>query len=348
MILTALVFILLLSGLVLMHELGHFMAARWAGVRVEQFSIFFPPHIFKRRVGRTELAVGTIPLGGYVKLVGEETATKGSGSFAAAPWGARFGIILAGVGMNVLTTVTLLWIGFMVGMPPLVSTPAELGVSTAASVVVTAVQPASAAESVGIRLGDVVTGFSSASELQAFTAAHRGQTVTLAIRRGDATINIQPLLTLEGPPLGIGLGEATLIRTNPITALRLAVIETGRMVRSMGNFLKDFAVGLFGHARLASEVAGPVGIFVYTGQALSLGFVYLIQLAAMISLNLALINVLPFPGLDGARALFILLEGLFDGRVLHETYEAIVHAVGFWLLIAFFIALTVRDLVKFF
>lgn len=348
MILTALVFILILSGLVIVHEFGHFVAARWFGVTVEQFSIFFPPHLWKRRIGQTELAVGLIPLGGYVKLAGEDSAVKGRGTFAAASWAVRLGIILAGVGMNVLTTIALLWIGFMVGMPPLVSTPAELGVPAPATVVVTAVQPASAAEAVGIRVGDTVTGFSSASELQAFTAAHRGQLVDLVVRHGDATISVQPTLALEGPPLGIGLGEASSIRTNPITALRLAVIETGRMVRSMGNFLKDLAVGLFGHARLAPEVTGPVGIFVYTGQALSLGFVYVLQLAAMISLNLALVNVLPFPGLDGARALFILLEGLFDGRVLHETYEAIVHAVGFWLLIAFFVALTLRDIARFF
>ncbi len=348
MFLTALVFVLLLSGLVLVHEWGHFIVARLCGVRVDQFSILFPPHILKKKYGETEYALGIIPLGGYVKLYGEDADAKGQGSFTKASRRARLGIIVAGVGMNVITAIALLTIGFTVGMPPVVSTPAQLGVNTPAEVIITLVAPGSPAEQVGIQTGDTVLNFTSAAELQAFTKSHQGQEVEVSVQRGDKTLTVRPMLATDGPALGVGLGEATIIKVGPVTALRLAVTETGHMIAAMGRFLQELFVGLFGHAKLAEGVTGPVGIFVFTGQAIDLGLVYVIQLAAMISINLALVNILPFPGLDGGRAFFIILEGLFGKTIVHEKYEAVIHMLGFWLLIIFFVAITVRDVVRFF
>ena len=348
--LTALVFIATLSDLVLVHELGHFVAARWAGVKVEQFSIFFPPHVFKYQGKQTELAIGIIPLGGYNRLYGEEQAATGQGAFNRASVWRRLGIILAGVAMNVITCVLLLWFGFMVGMPPVVSTPAELHVTVPTQVLVTAVQPNSAAARAGLVVGDSVEGFATATDIQLFTRAHRGETVSLTVHRNGQTTTVQPQLGTDAiAPLGIGISEATVIQVGPLTALRLSVVETGRMIAAMGHFLRDLVVGLFVHAKLADGVTGPVGIYQVTGQAVQLGFSYVIQLAAMISLNLALINLLPIPGLDGGRALFVILEAAAGGRkVVAEHHEALIHAIGFWVLILLFLAITVRDVTRLF
>ncbi len=348
--LTATVFIVLLSGLVIVHEFGHFVAARWAGVKVEQFSIFFPPHLFKHKGKETELAIGAIPLGGYVRLYGEDTLATGTGAFNRASVWRRLGIILAGVAMNLVACVGLLWVGFSVGMPPVVSTPAALGVSVPAQVLVTAVQPGSAAERAGLTVGDVVDGFGSTAEIQTFTRSHRGETVRLTVHRGSETTVVEPQLgTDEAAPLGIGIAEATVIKVGPIQALRLAVVETGRMVGAMGRFLGDLFGGLFLHAQLADGVTGPVGIYQVTGQAVQLGLSYVIQLAAMITLNLALINLLPIPGLDGGRALFVVLEATTGGRKLvAEHHEALIHAIGFWVLILLFLAITIRDVTRLF
>jgi len=348
MLITALVFVLILSGLVIAHELGHFWVAKLAKIRVEQFSIFFPPHIFKKKIGETEYALGSIPLGGYVKLYGEDEQTQGKGSFASASVATRLTVIIAGVVMNLLLAVTLLTVGFSIGMPPVVSTPSQLGLNVPTNVIITTVEAGSAANQAGVVTGDTVLGFESAAALQDFTASHRGQTVPITISHAGVERTVLPHLAISGPAFGVGLAEATIIKTNPITALRISVVETGHIVMAMGRFLKDFVVGLFGHAKIAPEVTGPVGIFVFTGEAIQLGFTYVIQLAAMISVNLALVNVIPFPGLDGGRALFVVLEGIFRRKVVHERYEAIAHAVGFWLLMIFFIAITVRDIGRFF
>ena len=352
MLLTAFVFIAILSGLVLVHELGHFVAARWAGVKVEQFSIFFPPHIWKRKGKETELAIGIIPLGGYVRLFGEDlpageagAEAKGSGAFNRASVWRRLGIIVAGVAMNLIASVILLWLGFTVGMPPIISTPAELNVSAPSQVLVTAIQSNSAAEKAGLVVGDIIDGFASATDIQTYTRARRGETVPLTVHRGSSTSTVQATLgTDETAPLGIGIAEATVIKVGPVTALRLAIVETSRMVAAMGQFLKDLIIGLFAHATVADGVTGPVGIYQITGQAVQLGFGYVIQLAAMISLNLALINLLPIPGLDGGRGLFILLEAIAGGKkVVAEHHEALIHAIGFWVLIILFLAITIRD-----
>lgn len=348
MLITAIVFVVILSGLVIAHELGHFWAAKLAKIRVEQFSIFFPPHAVKKKFGETEYALGIIPLGGYVKLFGEDEATKGKGSFASASVFTRLIVIIAGVGMNLLLAVLLLTIGFSIGMPPVVSTPAELHINAPANVIITTVEPGSAAEKSGVTTGDIVRGFETADALQDFTASHRGQMISLVITHAGADRTITPTLATSGPALGVGLAEATIIKTPLLTSLRISVLETGHIIAAMGTFLKDFVVGLFGHAKIAQEVTGPVGIFVFTGEAIQLGITYVIQLAAMISVNLALVNVIPFPGLDGGRALFVILEGIFRRKVVHEKYEAIAHAVGFWLLMVFFVVITVRDIGRFF
>lgn len=348
MFLTAIVFIFLLSGLVIVHEFGHFIAARRAGVTVEQFSIFFPPHLYKRKGQQTELAIGLIPLGGYVRLYGEDSDVKGNGAFNQATVWRRLAIIVAGVAMNLITAVVLLWVGFSIGMPPVVSTPAELGLTVPAQVIITHVAEGSAADTAGIETGDVIVGFERSGDLQDFTKRHQGEAVTLTVEHRGVERTITPTLATEGPALGVGLAEATIVKANPLVSLKLAVVETGRIVARMGQFVGELFVGLFTRNEAVQQVTGPVGIFVFTGQALELGFAFVLQLAAMISVNLALVNILPFPGLDGGRALFVLLEGVAGRKAVHEKYEAVIHALGFWLLLILFVAITIRDIGRFF
>ena len=347
-LITAIVFIFILSGLVIIHELGHFAVARWVKIRVEQFSIFFPPHIWKKKYGETEYAIGAIPLGGYVRLFGEESGVKTKGSYESASAWQRLAVIAAGVIMNFIMAVALLWFGFTIGMPPVVSSPAQLGINSPTQVIVTLVESGSAADKAGVQTGDEIKGYQSAQTLENFTAANRGETVNFIINHKGSDRTVTATLAKNGAAFGIGLAETTIIKVSPLIALKLAVIESWRIVVTMGKFMGQLFTGLFVHAKLSSEVTGPVGIFVYTGQALQLGFAYLVQLAAMISVNLALVNLIPFPGLDGGRALFVLLEAVFKRKVVREQYEAIFHTVGFWLLMIFFIVITVRDIGRFF
>jgi len=351
MILTIIIFILILGVLIFVHELGHFAMAKITGVKVEEFAFGFPPRIVSIRRGETRYSINLIPLGGYVKLLGEEEDVKKPGSFYEKSVGVRIGIVTTGVLMNFVLGILLMTIGFTIGMTPLVSDPATMGGQKTSKVMIIYVQPDSPAAKAGIQDGTILNGFASTSDLQSFTRSHLNQQIHLSIEKPNS--NTAEELTLQlsdnkDAPLGVGVVSITKIKQPFFQALWTSIKETGKVIAAIFVFLWDILRSLFttGKAGPAAEgVVGPVGLFNFTSQAIKIGWIYVLQLVVLLTINLGIINILPFPALDGGKVLFLSLEGIFRRKVIRQEIENIIHMVGFAILILLIIAITYRDIV---
>jgi regulator of sigma E protease len=349
MLLTIIVFIVILGLLIFVHEAGHFIAAKIAKVKVDEFAFGFPPRIVSIKRGETRYSINAIPLGGYVRLYGEEEEIKKPHSFFGRPVGYRIFIVTAGVLMNFILAIILMTIGFTVGMTPLVSDPATLSGTKKSQVMIVYVEPSSAAAKLGLAQGDILNGFSSPTDLQQFTQSHLGETVNLSITQGGKTENLTTQLSSDkNAPLGVGIVSITTVKQNVLTAFWTSIKETGKVIATLFVFLWTIIKSVFttGHAGQAAEgVVGPVGLFNFTSQALKIGWIYVLQLVALLSINLGIINILPFPALDGGKVLFLALEGIFRKKVIRQEVENIIHLVGFALLIILILAITYRDII---
>jgi len=349
--LTIVVFIVILGLLIFVHEFGHFIIAKIAKVKVEEFAFGFPPRILSIRRGDTRYSINLIPLGGYVKLLGEEENIKTPGSFFEKSVATRIGIIIAGVVMNFVLAIVLMTIGFSIGMTPLVSDPSTLGGEKVSKVMVVYVQPGSPAEQSGLSQGTILNGFNSTADLQNFTRSHLNQGVTFSIEKPNAKNAEEIKLTLsdnKDAPLGVGIVSITKVKQPFFQAFWTSVKETGKVIAAICVFLWDILKSLFttGKAGPAAEgVVGPIGIFNFTSQAIKIGWIYVLQLLILITINLGFINILPFPALDGGKVLFLFLEGIFRRKVIRQEIENIIHMIGFALLILLIIAITYRDIV---
>lgn len=352
MLLTTIVFIVILGLLIFVHELGHFLMARKNGVKVEEFAFGFPPRLWSIKRKETVYAINAIPLGGYVKLLGEEEGSDQAGSFGKKSVWSRISIVIAGVIMNFILAIILMTIGFSVGMTPLVSDPAKMSGTKESKVMVVYVLPNSAASSVGIKVNDIMNGFSSASDLQTFTRANVGKEVNISVTRKNAVENLTVKLSDNtGSPLGVSIVPVTKVKQPVHIAFVSAVVETGKTIGSFFGFIGNIIKSVFttGSAGAAAEgVVGPIGLFNYTSESIKLGWIYVLQLVILLSINLGIVNILPFPALDGGKALFIGLEGIFRKKVVKAEIENIIHLVGFVLLILLMIAITFRDVKNFF
>lgn len=356
MIVNIIVFVVVLSILVLVHELGHFWVARWCGIGVEEFGIGYPPRIWHRKKQGIIYSINLLPLGGFVRLKGEFGDSKDASAFNYAPVWKRIAVVVAGVIMNILLAWVVLFGAFMVGFSPLTQDVtaypgAELRYS---AVQIMNVAPSTPAQAAGLQLGDVIVQLDDvlikrATDVQQFTTSHRDQAVTVTVQRDSVEQSIP--LTLNGPaesPLGVSLGESAVVRLPFWQALRAATNEVVSIFTSICVALWDLVTGLFssGESAVVGEVAGPVGIYRITALAASIGPAAVLSLLVLFSINLAIINILPFPALDGGRLLFLLIEAARGKRVITEKIEAIITAFGFMLLLLLIILLTYHDLVR--
>ncbi|KKU48545.1 hypothetical protein A3H10_02645 [Candidatus Uhrbacteria bacterium RIFCSPLOWO2_12_FULL_46_10] len=352
-----LTFIITLLILVLVHEFGHFGAARWFGVAVDEFGFGFPPAIFKKRLGQTVYSFNWIPLGGFVRIRGEERTVVGPDSFSSqSPW-RRAVIIVAGIVMNLAVVVFLFTIGYAVGLPQ------ELGESLPAGARLSDVQhyiaatlPQSPADGI-LESGDAIVSidgqiFASLSDLQSYIRDHANSKLDLVIKRNleYRTVTIQPTLLKfrDQEVYGIGVSLFTTATVSypwykaPVEATRL----TARLFSLIATTLGELVVGLFRGAPASIDVTGPVGIAVLSGKVSSLGWIYILQFVAILSLNLAFINLLPFPALDGGRLLFIFIE-IIRRRPVSAELEGRIHSLGFTVLIILVVVVTYFDLKRF-
>lgn len=355
MLLTVLLFAAVLAVLVLVHEVGHFVAARLFGIDVEEFGIGFPPRAFGIRKGRTLYSLNWIPLGGFVKIKGEDDpSATGPGSFSHRPHYVRAIVICAGVFMNLVLASTLFAIGFGIGVPqPLDGLPSGARIRDPRVQVIEVIKDSPAARS-GFATGDTLLAIdgrtlSRIDDIQAYVDAAPGP-IEVTLRRGKETFSKQlsPALDPESGKkrMGVALVESAIVSFPWYSAIWHGIAATGFYVKEIILSFADLIKGLFVGQKPGTELSGPVGIAVLTGQAARLGFIYLLQFAALLSVNLAVINILPIPALDGGRLLFIIIEKL-RGRSVRPIVEAIIHRVAFFLLLGLVLIVTLHDIARY-
>lgn len=361
MITTIIVFLLVLSILVLIHEAGHFFVAKKLGIKVEEFGFGLPPRAFGIKRGETMYSVNWLPIGGFVKLYGEDEAGGGKASvkkeeikdtkrafFARPPW-QRAIIVVAGVVMNFILGVVI--ISYLFGSQG-VSTPGD-------KVIVMEVQKSSPAAVAGLKPGDQVVSIDrqkikSSEELIGITKKHLGEKVTMQIiPKGQQTakdIIVTPRKNYpqnEGP-MGVAISQNIEVKKYPwYKAPVLGTIEAFKMSWMIVSGLGLVLWQLVTSGAVPKGVAGPVGIAQLTGQFVQIGPFAVLSLVALLSLNLAVLNILPIPALDGGRLAFILVE-MFTGKKANPKWEGYAHAVGMALLLGLIALITLHDLLRVF
>lgn len=385
MLLTILIFVLVLSVLVFVHELGHFYTARRFGVRAEEFGLGFPPRLIgwyrnkqgkfcqvvgtqsvesleghsdeskRLRPGSTLYSLNVLPIGGFVKIKGENGEGKDeTDSFGHQSIGKRIIILSAGVIMNVILAWVLLSAGYMIGLPQATDSLGQGAKLEGASVTVMEVLADSPAERAGLKEGDVILKVEDSlvatdQELQAAVAARAGQETNFFIVRNDEELTLQAVPELrdnaDRATIGVAIFSSGLVSYPVINAFWEGAKTTAWLVQEIFRAFGGLFSQVFSGQDVSGQFAGPIGIANITGQAARLGVSYLLQFAALLSLNLAVLNILPFPALDGGRILFLLVEKIM-GRPVRKEVEALIHNAGFLLLIALVIFITYKDIVN--
>lgn len=349
-VLKILVFLLILGTIILVHEFGHFALAKLAGVKVETFAIGFPPRLFSVRRGETEYAINLIPLGGYVKMAGEEDPDVPRG-FSSASRGWRAAILLAGITMNVLAAVAFFSLAFATGWPEV----------TKSEIIVSQVQPSSPAAEAGLRSNDVIVSMNgqaitSATQLRRLTDESLGRPVTLVFRRGgvenSARLTPRANVPPDQGPIGIAIVEQPL-QEEPVNFPIGSAIVNGAIqaARSVGSTVLVIVLMVKGLIPVAdARPIGPAGIYQVVGQAtvatVQTGWLYpILSVAGTISAGVAFANFLPIPGLDGGRLLFVLVEAV-RGRRMKPERENVIHFVGLAFMVSLFLVITYFDIIN--
>jgi len=373
MLFTIIIFILVLSVLVFAHELGHFVSARVFGLRPKEFGFGFPPRLFgvyKNKEGRwkkifgkedaadaadTVYSANWIPLGGFVNLGEDDLNETGPDSFAGKKIWQRAIILSAGVAMNIVLAAILISIGFIFGLPrSLDNIPPEASV-TGRKIQIVQILPGSPAEKAGLKLGDVIAEidgrrFDDYRDLQNYVDGKVGKNLDYKIERGAEAKNFQirPEVIAETGKggAGVAIAESGIVRYPFFQAIWEGIKYTALMTWGILLAFYELFKGLLFGRGVSADLAGPVGIAALTGQVARMGFAYLVQFAAMLSINLAIINFLPFPALDGGRVLFLIIEKI-KGRPVKRELEALMHNIGFSLLMVLVLIVTFRDLSRF-
>jgi regulator of sigma E protease len=380
--------IVLFIGLVVVHEYGHFIVARRNGVEVEEFGIFFPPRLYKRKAKNGWLfTINALPLGGFVKLKGEHDSDTEPGSFGAASVWVKSKIMAAGVVMNLLTALVLFTILALIGMPKLIPNQFTVKKDTqllTQRVLIGYVEPGSPAQKAGLQPEDEVTdislpgyspvGVADASKLPDITRDFAGKTVDVYYTRSgqehQARLTLltkhvvdasQKTSTPKGY-LGISPAQLTLQRSTwsaPVVAIGLSTQVTvltfqglGHVLAGLGSLIAGGVTGNTaarqnGQVTATSQVAGPVGIFAILKSSSLLGYQFMLFIVAILSLTLAIMNILPIPALDGGR-LWLTLAARALKRPLSAKVEEAANLVGFVLLISLMLLITIVDVKRYF
>ncbi len=371
--------LILFIGLVLVHEWGHFIVARRNGVEVEEFGLFFPPRakVLTKKNG-TEYTLNWLPLGGFVKLKGENDADRRPGTFGSATTWIKTKIMMAGVAMNLLAAFVMLTILALVGMPKLIDnqfTVASDTTNVKQRVIAAQVESNSPADKIGLTPGNtimsitpVVVGagpdvapsyITEAADLSSLTRKYAGKKVEVVyVANGKEKVGVTTLRDQTaakskgtGSPkgfLGVVPTEYALQRSTwsaPIVAAGLIKQFTVLTFQGLGTAINSL---FHGDTHKASEqVSGPIGVFAILKEGTLLGYQFILMIIAIISLSLAIMNALPIPALDGGR-LFVLLVSRATKKPLTKEVEEAIHGAGFLFLIGLIILISIVDVKRFF
>ncbi|MEK7596432.1 MAG: RIP metalloprotease RseP [Patescibacteria group bacterium] len=355
---TILIFFVILAVLILFHEFGHFLLAKWNGVKVEEFGLGLPPRLFGVQKGETVYSINLLPFGGFVKIEGEEVKDDlpaGPRSFASKSAGARAMIIAAGVFFNLILAFFIFSFGNWWGAP------AALGNGERTKdekILIVEVQKKSPAETAGFLAGDTLLKFESEdeklavseiSEIQDFIGRNRGREIIVFYKRDGRELisRARPRLETKENEGALGIVMAKMgMKSYPFhqaiwQGLKTTIFLTGATAAGIVNF---FAVLISGKGGL-EQIAGPIGIVGLVGSAASFGFLYLLQFTAFLSVNLAVINFIPFPALDGGRMIFLAAEAI-RRKPINAKISAWAHTVGLILLLILMLIITYNDLAR--
>ncbi|MFA6227144.1 MAG: site-2 protease family protein [Candidatus Paceibacterota bacterium] len=360
---TILLFLIILAVLVFVHELGHFISAKMFGIRVDEFAIGFPPKVFGWQRGETKYALNLIPFGGYVKIFGEdpnEESMKGADSarsFVNASKWKQIVVLLSGIFLNIVFAWILISISFNLGMLTSVSDSYASKIKDA-GVIIISVAERSPAERAGLKEGDFIINISGDKQNLANPKIEQIQkiisesvaAVNLEIKRGVSTssVNIVPIagITEGKKAIGIAMDFAGTLKLGFFSSFWEGVKLTILEIKVVAVGMWKFIAGAFtGEKGLISQISGPVGIAGMVGQARNLGASYLLGFIALISINLAVLNAVPFPALDGGRVLFVFIEAVFR-RKIKPAIANWANGIGFALLIGLMIFITYKDILK--
>ncbi|MCT4592175.1 MAG: site-2 protease family protein [Candidatus Gracilibacteria bacterium] len=368
-------FILIFSVLIIIHELGHFLAARKVGIRVEEFGFGLPPKVWGKKTKskvkyrdktKTEemiWSINAIPFGGFVKMLGEDDMTgkseKDPHSFNNAPIWGRILVVCAGVIMNFILGIALFTMAYSIGADPIITGIDDLKANIEKGVVeihdgVQLLQATEYSQEKGLQAGDIIqavdnTSINTPQELdKIIEKGLTGGDMHFLIKRGDD--EVVKIFTPESideiglfntiPPIK----KVNKIKLAPHKAFVFATTETTRISAKTVGMLGDVVVNIVRNFKPPEGVAGPVGIAKMTHTLVEIGdFVKLIIFMGLISVSLAVVNIMPFPALDGGRLLFLLAE-LITGQKPKAKHEALIHTIGFGLLLMLIILVTFNDI----
>jgi len=336
-------FLVVIVVLILVHELGHFIAAKATGVKVDEVGFGFPPRLLGVRRGETLYSLNAIPLGGFVKMAGEEDPQVPE-SLASKSIGTRLLVLSAGSLMNFLLPLLLFSIAFMI--------PHNLVMG---QVMVEEVTPDSPAAKAGIRPGDTILSINeqpvnSNGDTQRYIYLNLGKEITILVRHNDlSTENVQAIPRWKPPEddgaigIVIATSDATVISQH-YPFWKAIPMGAGACIETFVLFKNGIVSMIIG--AVPPAVAGPVGIAQLTGEVAKAGISPLLEFAAFLSINLAIINLFPLPALDGGRIAFVLLEWVRRGKRIAPKTEGLVHLVGFTMLIGVFLLITYQDIIR--
>ncbi len=349
---TIIIFILVLLVTVIVHEWGHFFIARKSGMTVEEFGFGIPPRIYSWKKGDTTYSINALPIGGFVKIAGEngiEGTSPIEKQFESKPWYLKSAVLVAGVVCNILLAIVLFTAAYAIGMP----VASDHGTPTVVSIVAGSPSAKSA-----LTVGDTVTSITAGQTVLTAPITTKALHNTITSTTGDVTIAYthfgKPGTTVI-TPTGEGLTRVIGIAVEPVTqerlslwsALKAAVSQTYTTAGEIFTTLASLIRGIFHHNGTAAQLVGPVGLAQEVGSAASIGFTYLLAFTAAISVNLAVLNIMPFPALDGGRLVVVLLEAI-TRRKFSQNTVGIIHFIGFVVLLGLMLFLTVGDVRRLF
>ncbi|HVB19708.1 MAG TPA: M50 family metallopeptidase [Candidatus Paceibacterota bacterium] len=356
-----LIFIVVIVVLIIVHEFGHFAAAKISGMRVDEFGLGYPPRalIITKR-GETLYTINWLPFGGFVKIFGEDGEAAGPRAFSRRPRIAQALVLLAGIAMNLLFAYVLITGALIAGTPRALS-GTEVATAHNTQLAVASILPDTPAAAAGLLAGDVIvsakdpTGQWRAADpesFSAFVAQSDGSAILLELERNGQiqTIKATPAEgVVANDPFRYALGvEVATIGVAPLS-FGAAITEgasltlSATMLTAVG--LWHFFYGVFTLSANLSQVAGPVGIASVVGSASAQGIGDLLSIMALISINLALINLIPIPALDGGRLLFVIIESVIR-RPIKPSVAHTINSIGFVFLVLLMVVVTAHDILK--
>mgnify|MGYP001602951936 CR=1 FL=1 len=351
-----LIFIVVLVVLVLAHEAGHFFTAKGFGIKVEEFGFGFPPRVAGIKKGETLYSFNILPLGGFVRIFGEEGGERSDQrSFGSKSAWQRSVVLLAGVAANIVLAFLIFSVVSVIGTPKVILEE-EVSMYPSARITIVEVSSNSPAYEGGIQMGDKVKSVNqivpeSLEELQNIIKENSGKSAEIVLERNGDVLTKKVVPRAKPPegegPLGVSLSWTVVEKSTwykvPIEGAKITWNTLAGTILGFSSAIKNLVVG----ERQNIQITGPVGIFNITKGVSSTGLNMLLMLVGVLSVNLAVLNTIPFPGLDGGRFLFVILESIRK-KPISPKVGAIYHGIGLAILIILMVLITIRDISKIF